>query len=470
MSVTDKLKTIFICQNCGSSFPKWMGKCPDCGSWNSLVEEKVSKKKEKMYEKGEVAAPVPLSHVRFGQEDRIKTGIGELDRVLGGGIVRDSVVLVGGDPGIGKSTLLLQTTQKVAESSGRVLYITGEESLKQVKLRAQRMGIDSDRIDILTETNLDSILETLEQNPPVMAVVDSIQTTFSPDLESAPGSISQIRECAAKLINFAKGKGFAVFLVGHVTKDGSLAGPRVLEHMVDTVLYFEGEKNYAYRILRSVKNRFGSSNEIGVFQMEEKGLMEVSNPSELFLSEMGEGTSGSVVVCSLEGTRPLLVELQALVTPTVYGMPQRVCSGIDYKRLSLLLAILEKRENIRVSSTDVFINVAGGVWIDEPAIDLGIVTAVVSNFKNIPVKKDTLIMGEVGLGGEVRGISQVERRIKEGEKLGFKRCVIPESNFRNLKENFKIQITGVTNLREALAALLKKDSRIQGVKDSSGKS
>jgi DNA repair protein RadA/Sms len=414
MSATDKLKTIFICQNCGSSFPKWMGKCPDCGSWNSLVEEKVSKKREKSYERGEIAAPVPLNQVRSGEEDRIKTGIGELDRVLGGGIVRDSVVLVGGDPGIGKSTLLLQTTQKVAESSGRVLYITGEESLKQVKLRAQRMGVDSDRIDILTETNLDSILETLGQNPPVMAVVDSIQTTYSLNLESAPGSISQIRECASKLINFAKGKGVAVFLVGHVTKDGSLAGPRVLEHMVDTVLYFEGEKNYAYRILRSVKNRFGSSNEIGVFQMEEKGLVEVSNPSELFLSEMGENVSGSVVVCSLEGTRPLLVELQALVTPTVYGMPQRVCSGIDYKRLSLLLAILEKRENLRVSSTDVFINVAGGVWIDEPAIDLGIVTAVVSNFKNIPVKKDTLIMGEVGLGGEVRGISQVERRIKEG--------------------------------------------------------
>jgi DNA repair protein RadA/Sms len=458
MVSSDKLKTIFICQNCGSSFPKWMGKCPDCGSWNSLVEEKVSRKKEKLYERGEIAAPVPLNQVRSGEEDRIKTGIGELDRVLGGGIVRDSVVLVGGDPGIGKSTLLLQTTQRVAESSGRVLYITGEESLKQVKLRAQRMGIDSERIDILTETNLDSILETLEHNPPVMAVVDSIQTTFSSDLESAPGSISQIRECAAKLINFAKGKGIAVFLVGHVTKDGSLAGPRVLEHMVDTVLYFEGEKNYAYRILRSVKNRFGSSNEIGVFQMEEKGLVEVNNPSELFLSEMGEGTSGSVVVCSLEGTRPLLVELQALVTPTVYGMPQRVCSGIDYKRLSLLLAILEKRENLRVSSTDVFINVAGGVWIDEPAIDLGIVTAVVSNFKNIPVKKDTLIMGEVGLGGEVRGINQVERRIKEGEKLGFKRCVIPESNFRNLKENFKIEISGVRNLKEALSTLLKKAS------------
>src|SRR3972149_144168 len=458
MSATDKLKTIFICQNCGSSFPKWMGKCPDCGSWNSLVEEKVSKKREKSYERGEIAAPVPLNQVRSGEEDRIKTGIGELDRVLGGVIGRDSVVLVGGDPGIGKSTLLLQTTHKVAESSGRVLYITGEESLKQVKLRAQRMGIDSDRIDILTETNLDSILETLGQNPPVMAVVDSIQTTYSLNLESAPGSISQIRECAAKLINFAKGKGIAVFLVGHVTKDGSLAGPRVLEHMVDTVLYFEGEKNYAYRILRSVKNRFGSSNEIGVFQMEEKGLVEVSNPSELFLSEIGENVSGSVVVCSLEGTRPLLVELQALVTPTVYGMPQRVCSGIDYKRLSLLLAILEKRENLRVSSTDVFVNVAGGVWIDEPAIDLGIVTAVVSNFKNIPVKKDTLIMGEVGLGGEVRGISQVERRIKEGEKLGFKRCVIPENNFRNLKENFKIEVSGVRNLKEALSTLLKKAS------------
>jgi DNA repair protein RadA/Sms len=457
MVSADKLKTVFICQSCGSSFPKWMGKCPDCGSWNSLVEEKVSRKKEKRLERNEIRTPsLPLSQVKFGEEDRIKTGIGELDRVLGGGIVKDSVVLVGGDPGIGKSTLLLQTSQKVAESLGRVLYITGEESIKQVKLRALRMGINSDKIEILTETDLDAIIETLENNPPSMAVVDSIQTTYSSDLESAPGSISQIRECASKLINFAKGKGIAVFLVGHVTKDGSLAGPRVLEHMVDTVLYFEGEKNYAYRILRSVKNRFGSSNEIGVFQMEEKGLLEVNNPSELFLSEMEEDISGSVVVCSLEGTRPLLVELQALVSPTVYGMPQRVCSGIDYKRLSLLLAILEKRENVRVSSTDVFINVAGGVWIDEPAIDLGVIAAVVSNFKNIPVRKEFLIMGEVGLGGEVRSINQIERRIKEGEKLGFKSCVIPDGNLRNLKNKFKIEISGVKSIKEALAVLFKK--------------
>jgi len=457
MAGVDKLKTIFICQSCGSSFPKWMGKCPDCLSWNSLVEEKVSRKKEKRFKRNEIRiSPLPLSQVKFGEEDRIKTGIGELDRVLGGGIVKDSVVLVGGDPGIGKSTLLLQTSQRVAENLGRVLYITGEESIKQVKLRALRMGIDSDKIEILTETDLDAIIEVLENNPPSMAVIDSIQTTYSPDLESAPGSISQIRECASKLINFAKGKGVAVFLVGHVTKDGSLAGPRVLEHMVDTVLYFEGEKNYAFRILRSAKNRFGSSNEIGVFQMEEKGLLEVNNPSELFLSEMEEDISGSVVVCSLEGTRPLLVELQALVSPSVYGMPQRVCSGIDYKRLSLLLAILEKRENFRVSSTDVFVNVAGGVWIDEPAIDLGIVTAVVSNFKNIPVRKDILIMGEVGLGGEVRSINQIERRIKEGEKLGFNRCVIPEGNLKNLKGKFKIEISGVKDIKEALAVLFKK--------------
>ena len=457
MAGADRLKTVFICQSCGSSFPKWMGKCPDCLSWNSLVEEKVSRKKEKRIERYELrTTPLPLSQVKFGEEDRIKTGIGELDRVLGGGIVKDSVVLVGGDPGIGKSTLLLQTSQRVTESLGRVLYITGEESIKQVKLRALRMGIDSDKIEILTETNLDSIIETLENNPPSMAVIDSIQTTYSSDLESAPGSISQIRECASKLINFAKGKGVAVFLVGHVTKDGSLAGPRVLEHMVDTVLYFEGEKNYAFRILRSAKNRFGSSNEIGVFRMEEKGLQEVDNPSELFLSEMEEDISGSVVVCSLEGTRPLLVELQALVSPSVYGMPQRVCSGIDYKRLSLLLAILEKRENLRVSSTDVFINVAGGVWIDEPAIDLGVVAAVVSNFKNVPVRKDILIMGEVGLGGEVRSINQIERRIKEGEKLGFKSCVIPDGNLRNLKGKFKIEISGVKSIKEALVVLFKK--------------
>ncbi|MDH4223005.1 MAG: DNA repair protein RadA [candidate division Zixibacteria bacterium] len=457
MSPADKLKTIYICQNCGSSFPKWMGKCQDCGSWNSLTEEKVSRRKEKAIEKrGFRTAPLPLSQVKFGDEDRIRTGIDELDRVLGGGIVKDSAVLVGGDPGIGKSTLLLQASQRVAERLGRVLYITGEESLRQVKLRALRMGIDSDKIEILAETDLDVILNTLEENPPCISVVDSIQTTYSSELESPQGSVSQIRECASKLISLAKSKGVAVFIVGHVTKDGSIAGPRVLEHMVDTVLYFEGEKNYAYRILRSVKNRFGSSNEIGVFQMEEKGLVEVSNPSELFLSELGEDASGSVVVCSLEGSRPLLLELQALVSPSVYGMPQRVCSGIDYKRLSLLLAILEKRESLRVSSSDIFINVAGGVWIDEPAIDLGVVTAVVSNFKDIPVNRETLIMGEVGLGGEVRSINQIEKRIREGERLGFKRCVIPEGNSRNLKGKFRIGIEGVTNLKEALSILFKK--------------
>ncbi len=457
MAPADKLKTIFICQNCGNTFPKWMGKCPDCGSWNSLVEEKISKRKEKVIKRREARAiPLPLSRVKFGEEDRVKTGIGELDRVLGGGVVKDSVVLVGGDPGIGKSTLLLQASQKVADGMGRVLYITGEESLKQVKLRALRMGIDTDRIEILTETDLDSILDTLETNPPSMSVIDSIQTTYSSELDSPQGSVSQIRECASRLISFAKNRGVAVFLVGHVTKDGSLAGPKVLEHMVDTVLYFEGEKNYSYRILRSVKNRFGSSNEIGVFQMEEKGLTEVSNPSEIFLSELGEDISGSVVVCSLEGTRPLLVELQALVSSSVYGMPQRVCSGIDYKRLSLLLAILEKRVNLKVSLADVFVNVAGGVWIDEPAIDLGVVSAVVSNYKDIPVRKDTLIMGEVGLGGEVRSINQIEKRIREGERLGFKRCLIPEGNSRNLKSKFKIEILGVRSLKEALAILFKK--------------
>ncbi len=417
-----------------------------------MVEERiVDRKKPRSAGK---ASPTPLKEVDVTDEDRITTGMKEFDRVVGGGIVKGSVILVGGDPGIGKSTLLLQISEKIASQYKKVLYITGEESLKQIKLRAERLRINPQRIEILTETNLDLILDVLRQDIPYMTVIDSIQTTYTQDLESTPGSISQIRECAGALIGFAKQSGSPVFLVGHVTKDGSLAGPKVLEHMVDTVLYFEGEKSCLFRILRAVKNRFGSSNEIGVFQMEETGLLEVENPSILFLPEKAGEVSGSVVICCMEGTRPLLLELQALVSPSSYGTPQRVSSGVDYKRLALLLAILEKREGLSCTAFDVFVNVAGGVRIDEPAVDLGVVVALVSSLQEKPTKREWVVIGEVGLGGEVRAVSQIERRIKEAEKLGFKRCVIPHTNLKSLNQSFDIQTIGVKNVQETLNLIL----------------
>jgi len=451
MLTPNKTKTIYICQACGHHSLRWVGKCPDCGTWNSMTEERVTKHK-KTYAK-QKTAPTPLGEVNVQDEDRVKTGLKEFDRVVGGGIVRGSVILVGGDPGIGKSTLLLQISEKIASGYHKVLYITGEESLKQIKLRAERLKITPDKIEILTETNLDLILEILRQDIPFMVVIDSIQTTYTQNLESTPGSISQIRECAHTLINFAKETGSSVFLVGHVTKDGSIAGPKVLEHMVDTVLYFEGEKNHIYRILRTVKNRFGSANEIGIFQMQESGLGQVENASLLFLSERAQNISGSVVVCSLEGTRPLLLELQALVSPSSYGMPQRVCSGIDYKRLALLLAILEKRADMSLGAFDVFVNVAGGVKIEEPAVDLGTMVAIASSFKDVPADNKSVLIGEVGLGGEVRAVNQIERRIKEAEKLGFENCLIPQGNLKTLNQRFNINITGVKTVGEAFGCI-----------------
>ncbi len=447
MLTPNKIKTIYICQACGHHSLRWVGKCPDCGSWNSMIEERETKQK-RTYAKQKIA-PTPLGKVDVQDEHRIVTGLREFDRVVGMGIVKGSVILVGGDPGIGKSTLLLQVSEKIASGYDRVLYVTGEESAKQIKLRAERLRIDPNRIEILTETNLDLILEVLRRDIPFMVVIDSIQTTYTQNLESTPGSISQIRECALSLINFAKETGSSIFLVGHVTKDGSIAGPKVLEHMVDTVLYFVGEKNHVYRILRTVKNRFGSTNEIGIFQMQENGLRQVENPSLLFLSERARNISGSVVVCSLEGTRPLLLELQALVSPSTYGMPQRVSSGIDYKRLALLLAILEKRAGVGLGAFDVFVNVAGGVKIEEPAVDLGTMVALASSFKDVPADNRSAVIGEVGLGGEVRAVSQIERRIKEAEKLGFEECIIPEGNFKALNRRFDMKITGVKRVVEA---------------------
>ncbi len=417
-----------------------------------MVEERITRRRTTR--SSEKASSTPLKEVDLLDEDRITTGVKEFDRVVGGGIVKGSVILVGGDPGIGKSTLLLQISEKIASQFDKVLYITGEESPKQIKLRAERLKINPNRIDVLTETNLDLILDVLRQDVPYMTVIDSIQTTYTQNLESTPGSISQIRECAGALIGFAKRSHTPVFLVGHVTKDGSIAGPKVLEHMVDTVLYFEGEKSCLFRILRAVKNRFGSSNEIGVFQMEERGLMEVENPSLLFLPERTGDVSGSVVVCCMEGSRPLLLELQALVSPSNYGTPQRVSSGVDYKRLALLLAILEKREGLSVSAFDVFVNLAGGVRIDEPAMDLGVAVALASSLKDVPAQRESVVIGEVGLGGEVRAVGQIERRIKEAEKLGFSRCVIPHGNLKGLNQEFKIEIIGVRSIQETLKYVL----------------
>ena len=447
-----KIKTVYICQSCGHKSLRWIGKCPDCGAWNSMVEERVTRRRG-THSTQKVPA-VPLREVDVTDEDRITTGMKEFDRVVGGGIVKGSVILVGGDPGIGKSTLLLQISEKIALQYDKVLYITGEESLKQIKLRAERLQINPNRIEILTETNLDLILDVLRQDIPYMTVIDSIQTTYTQNMESTPGSISQIRECAGALIRFAKQSGSPVFLVGHVTKDGSIAGPKVLEHMVDTVLYFEGEKSCLFRILRAVKNRFGSANEIGVFQMNQRGLLEVENPSMFFLPERDGDVSGSVVVCCMEGTRPLLLELQGLVSPSSYGTPQRVSSGVDYKRLALLLAILEKREGLSVAAFDVFVNVAGGVRIDEPAVDLGVVVALASSLKEVPADRESVVMGEVGLGGEVRAVGQIERRIKEAEKLGFKKCVIPHGNLKGLNQKFDIKIIGVKSIQETINLML----------------
>lgn len=435
------------CQSCGYSSPKWLGKCPDCGAWNSFVEEErvsklVSQKR---------AEPVILSQIAPSDGSRFSTGIGELDRTLGGGIVMGSVVLIGGDPGIGKSTLILQALKGLSKL-GKVLYVSGEESPEQVKLRADRLGIKSDRIILLPETSLEGIIATAQEINPELIVVDSIQTIFSLELPSTPGSVGQIRECATKLMFYAKKYGRPLFLIGHVTKDGAIAGPKVLEHIVDTVLYFEGDKGNPFRILRTVKNRFGSTNEIGVFEMTERGLIEVDNPSSLFLSERPLNVPGSVVTVSLEGTRPLLVEIQALVTTSSFGMPRRTAIGADLNRLNLLIAILDKRLGMQLGGMDIFVNVVGGIRIYEPAIDMGIVAAIASSLKNKAVEPGTFTFGEAGLSGELRGISQAETRIKEAAKLGFKKGLVPAGN-ASIPKGHDIDIIGVKNVEEALDIL-----------------
>jgi len=446
-----KARTVFVCQDCGAQQARWLGRCPDCAAWNTLVEERqVPEPKSGAARSagGERARPEPITALTPASEGRRTSGIGELDRVLGGGIVPGSVVLIGGDPGIGKSTLVLQALAHLS-MHGCALYVTGEESPQQVKMRADRLGIAARDLLVLAETQLDAILEHARATAPAVLAVDSIQTVFSDQLGSAPGSIGQVRESAAQLVQFAKRRELATIIVGHVTKEGAFAGPRVLEHMVDTVLYFEGDRGHAFRILRAVKNRFGSTNEIGVFEMKEHGLEAVANPSALFLAERPVDVPGSVVIASLEGTRPILVELQALVSPTALGTPRRTTLGMDHNRVALLVAILEKKMGLQLHGHDIFLNVAGGVRLDEPAADLGALVAVASSFLDKPVDPHTLIVGEVGLAGEVRAISQAEARVREGSKLGFRRCLVPETSRKQLPALPGVEVRGVRTLEDA---------------------
>lgn len=443
-------KSVFFCQNCGHEENKWLGQCPMCKEWNTFVEETVAVSKVSVTKQAREAEVVALKNVETNCEERVHTSIEELDRVLGGGIVPGSLILVGGDPGIGKSTLLLQVCQKLCEKGKQVLYISGEESLRQIKLRANRMGEFTEDLLLLCETNLEIIKNVIETRKPEMVVIDSIQTMYSEDVSSAPGSVSQVRESTNVFMQLAKGLGISIFIVGHVTKEGTVAGPRVLEHMVDTVLYFEGDRHASYRILRGVKNRFGSTNEIGVFEMRQNGLAEVKNASEFMLSGRPENASGSVVACSMEGTRPILLEIQALVCNSNFGLPRRTAAGTDYNRVNLLMAVLEKRAGMHLSNADAYVNIAGGIKINEPAIDLGIVMAIVSSYKNRPVDEKTIVFGEVGLSGEVRAVSMPEQRVGEAKKLGFETCIMPEVSKGMVKDIKGIKIVGVNTINDAI--------------------
>ena len=452
-----KAKTsAFFCQNCGYESAKWMGQCPGCKEWNTFVEELVDRKALSGSGKRKPASeakPVPLSSVVASNEERVSTNMKELDRVLGGGIVRGSLVLVGGDPGIGKSTLLLQVCRNLSAQGQSVLYVSGEESLQQIKIRAERIGTFTDNLQLLCETNLDLIREVIERQKPQIVVIDSVQTMYNDSVGSAPGSVSQVREATSVLMQIAKGMDISIFIVGHVTKEGVVAGPRVLEHMVDTVLYFEGDRHESYRILRSVKNRFGSTNEIGVFEMRAEGLAEVENPSEYMLSGKPADASGSVVACSVEGTRPILLEIQALICHSYFNNPRRTATGTDFNRVNLLLAVLEKRLGMQLSDCDAYVNIAGGIRMNEPAIDLGIVLAIISSKLDLTIDEKTICFGEVGLSGEVRGVTMAEQRVAEAAKLGFKRCILPSVCLGAAKGVKGIELVGVSNVREALEAI-----------------
>lgn len=444
---------VFFCQECGYESSKWVGQCPACKAWNTMVEEVIDKKSSVTHRQITEVQVAKLNDVQSSSEKRMDTHIEELNRVLGGGIVPGSLVLVGGDPGIGKSTLLLQTCKSLSDQKIAVLYISGEESLQQIKMRADRIGIFSDEMTLLCETNLDLIQGVIEERKPQVVVIDSIQTMFRENVNSAPGSVSQVREATSVLMRLAKEQGIAIFVVGHVTKEGTVAGPRVLEHMVDTVLYFEGDRYASYRILRAVKNRFGSTNEIGVFEMCQSGLREVPNPSEYMLDGKPKNASGSIVVCTMEGTRPLLVEIQALVCHSAFGMPRRTAAGVDYNRVNLLMAVLEKNVGVRLADQDAYINIAGGMKVSEPATDLGLVLAIISSFRNRPIAEDMICFGEVGLSGEVRSVNMVEQRIAEAHKLGFKQCILPKVCMKNIQKPDGMLLKGVENVREALEIL-----------------
>ena len=445
-----KQTTVFFCQECGYESSKWLGQCPMCKECNTLLEQKAAPVKPGAAKAMHEVQAVSLNSISTGEDERVNTGIEELDRVLGGGIVQGSLVLVGGDPGIGKSTLLLQVCQRLSDMGKKVLYISGEESLRQIKLRANRMGDFKDTLSLLCETNLDMIRRVIEQHKPEMAVVDSIQTMYSEEVASAPGSVSQVRESTNTLMQLAKGLNISIFIVGHVTKEGTVAGPRVLEHMVDTVLYFEGDRHASYRILRGVKNRFGSTNEIGVFEMQKSGLVEVENPSEFMLSGKPEHASGSVVACAMEGTRPMLMEIQALVCRSNFGMPRRTAAGLDYNRVNLLMAVLEKRLGFPLSNYDAYVNIAGGIRLSEPAADLGIVMAVASSYKNKPVSEDTIVFGEVGLSGEIRAVTMPDLRVAEAKKLGFKTCIIPEVSLKAVGTVPGMEVIGVKSVNQTI--------------------
>ncbi|HBF0730234.1 TPA: DNA repair protein RadA [Clostridioides difficile] len=451
-----KIKTKYVCQSCGYETAKWLGKCPECTKWNTFVEEidQKSTPKEVFIIDKSSSKPVSINSIESKEEERFTTDINELDRVLGGGIVKGSLVLVGGDPGIGKSTLLIQVSSNVANLGKTVLYITGEESESQIKMRAKRLGINSENLYIFAENNLSIIESYLESVNPELIILDSIQTVFSPEISSAPGTVSQIKEGTSKFMKISKKMGISTFIVGHVTKEGSLAGPKLLEHMVDTVLYFEGERYNTYRLVRAVKNRFGSTNELGVFEMRDLGLVELDNPSKILISEKPKDVAGSVIISTVEGTRPMLLELQALVSPTSFGIPKRTSTGVDYNRVGMLLAVLEKRVGLQIQNQDVYINIVGGIKINEPSIDLGIAISVASSFRNIPIDEDIAVTGEVGLTGEVRAVSFIEKRIAECKKLGFKKIVVPRSNYDVVKETKGIEIWPVDNLRQAINIVL----------------
>jgi DNA repair protein RadA/Sms len=452
-----KAKIHFVCQSCGYQAPKWLGRCPGCQGWNTFVEERVIE--EKVPERDLLgfeaeAVPMPITEIVREERERLHIGIGEFDRVLGGGIVFGSVILVGGDPGIGKSTLLLQAVNRLASKERKVLYISGEESLQQTKMRADRLGISCGQLYVVSETSLEKILHDIQTIRPSTVVVDSIQTIYCSDLPSTPGSISQVREASSRLLYLAKHLSIPIFLIGHVTKEGFIAGPKVLEHMVDTVLYIEGEANYSFRILRAVKNRFGSTHEIGVFEMKDSGLVEVTSPSEFFLSGRVQPASGSIVMPSIEGSRPILIELQALVVSTNFGIPRRTAQGVDPNRVLLLVAVMEKRLGIHLFSHDIFFNIAGGMRVEEPGADLGVIVSIASSYKDKLISPDMVVFGEVGLGGEVRGVSQSEVRVKESARLGFKRCVLPKQNQEKMKREVReIELIGVSSIQEAMTIL-----------------